>query len=152
MAELSLPIELYAKQFGIALPETLLIGRRRYLVTPELKLFHEKTGQDAFGIGLFLGEEKDSSFVPSVGFLELLKDSPRKMVISSEAEWLFICGRDVFEKNIRSPDHKTVSHNSLFVIENALHERLGIGQLQSTHQGIMLKNILDIGNFLRREH
>lgn len=148
-------IESYAKQFGVTLPEVMAIGRRHYLVTAHLKAFHATTGHDAFGIGLYLGEEKNGSFAPSVGFLELLKDSPRKVTITPEAEWLFICGRDVFEKNISlfSPTTpKLQDQSGLFVIENNLHEALGIAQLQKTSQGLLLKNMLDIGNFLRREH
>ena len=145
-------LEVYAKRIGNpALPETMKVGRRYYVVPKHVLEIHEKTKQDAFGIGLYLGEEKNNNFFPSVGFLDIAENPEQSLTISKDAEWLFLCGRDVFPKNIMAKD--ATSKRGLFFVQNELHEIIGIGEmLEDRRSGIILKNRLDRGNFLRREH
>jgi ribosome biogenesis protein Nip4 len=148
------PIEAFAARLGVTLPEIYQMGRRYFLVNPHLLKMHRATGQDAFSIGLFLGEERGNRFEPSVGFLELLKDTPRRVTIAPETEWLFTCGRDVFEKNIVQVEPEG-EDRGMFAVQNNRREILGIGEFIDDRrggQGRILKNILDIGSFLRKEH
>jgi ribosome biogenesis protein Nip4 len=148
------PFERYAERFEIDPPHPTKIGRRYYLVSPEVLEVHKRTGQDAFGIGLQIGEERGSEFIPTPGFLTLLVKSPRKITINESSEWLFTCGRDVFEKNITKLT-PSGAISGFFAIENSRGEILGIGELANDKhggQGRIVKNILDIGVFLRKEH
>src|SRR3989344_9099896 len=112
----------YARQFGNAvLPEAMKIGRRYYIVPEEVKKTHDKTGQEAFGLGLYIGQEKGDSFMPSIGFLDSIEDAERKVMINKGAEWLFLCGRDVFPKNITKIEGcEEGKEQGMFLVQNEL--------------------------------
>lgn len=97
--------------------------------------------------GIFLGKEKNGKFSASLALLEILsKKTKKKAFIDDKAEWLFLCGRDVFEDSIRKMDAK----EGLVLVQNLKDENLGMA-LISRKEKLMLKNVLDRGNFLRRE-
>jgi ribosome biogenesis protein Nip4 len=93
--------------------------------------------------GLTLGVQK-KNFKPSLYLLEKLsKISDNKLFINDKAEWLFLCGRDVFLDNIVEDN----SSNKLFLVQNCRDENLGLGM----KKGKLILNIIDRGDFLRRE-
>jgi ribosome biogenesis protein Nip4 len=152
-------LESYAQQFGNAkfiIPDSAAItkvGRRYFLATEDAISKGKESGQDIFSTGMLLGEEKQGSFSPGVGLLDIIGKPENLITINDDAEWLFLCGRDVFEKNIteiKSLDK--ASRSGLFIVQNSLGEKLGIGQFVTRRNETFLKNILDRGNFLRREH
>jgi archaeosine-15-forming tRNA-guanine transglycosylase len=84
------------------------------------------------------------------------KETSSRVVVDDHTEWLFICGRDIFKKGIlkiegtkRKGDHT--------LILNKHGECLGFGRLildlneKIAGQQIAVKNISDLGDFLRRE-
>ena len=97
--------------------------------------------------GLPLGKQ-DKFFEPSLYLLELIsKKTKNKIFINKEAEWLFLCGRDVFPKNITRNEAK----EKIFLIQNEQNENLGLG-IKTKHKGKkIIKNLKDRGDFLRRE-
>ena len=98
--------------------------------------------------GLPLGVE-DSFFKPSLFLLELLsKKTKNKVFINKEAEWLFLCGRDVFPANVAKDNSK----EKVFLVQNELDENLGLG-IKTNHKGKkIIRNLIDRGDFLRREN
>jgi len=82
------------------------------------------------------------------------EEKSNRIVVDKKTEWLFICGRDVFKQGIievrgskRKGDHT--------LILNRHGECLGFGRivcnLDRERGGVVIKNISDIGDFLRRE-
>lgn len=93
--------------------------------------------------GAYLGTQK-KSFEPSLYLLERIsKVSKNKVFVNKESEWLFLCGRDVFEKNILKND----ATKHIFLVQNENDENLGLGMFTRG----MVKNLMDRGDFLRRE-
>lgn len=122
-----------------------------YILPDKVQEIKENISRSTFSSGLFLGEKKKGNFTPSLALIELLaketqkKNKVPKIVIDKKTEWLFICGRDVFKKSISEEDKYT--KNGYVFLQNQKDENLGIGLVQ----GNMILNILDKGDFLRRE-
>jgi ribosome biogenesis protein Nip4 len=148
----------FAAQFGvqIALNLDLMVEDtgRFYLVNPVLKPL---VRPDFFSVGVFLGKAKEGKFFPSFNLLGLLaKKEASRIILDKKASWLFICGRDVLRKSIvrvQGPGRKDT--NTLVV--NELAECLGFGRIvenlrdSMVNNEIVVRNVLDIGDFLRRE-
>jgi ribosome biogenesis protein Nip4 len=127
--------------------EAVKIGRFFYLAEQPLISLQARIKRDAFGAGLFLGEQR-KQFEPSLALLELLSQKTKKKAFVSEAaEWLFLCGRDVFENNIVKLEAK----KGLVLVQNLKNENLGLGELSKKGNKAVIKNLLDRGDFLRRE-
>lgn len=148
----------FASQFGvqIALNLDLMVEKtgRFYLVNPALKPL---VRQDFFSAGVFLGKAKEGKFFPSFNLLGMLaKKEANRIILDRKAAWLFICGRDVLRKSIvrvQGPGKKDT--NTL--VFNEFGECLGFGRIVEKLSGatgdneVVVRNVLDIGDFLRRE-
>ncbi|MBU0471827.1 MAG: hypothetical protein KKF65_04320 [Nanoarchaeota archaeon] len=124
------------------------IGRRYFFTADKQKELVKKINRDIFSIGIFIGEKK-KDFQPTPALIEIIsKHSNKKVFISEQAEWLFLCGRDVFDENIikRNVD------SGLVIVQNELDENLGYGKIISNKGKILIKNMIDKGNYLRREN
>lgn len=109
-------------------------------------LDHMKDNPDVHRLGIFFGETKGKHFQASLPLLEELSaHSNKKAIIDSEAEWLFLCGRDVFGEHIRSA---APTASGFVLVENELGENLGLGKMGP---GGSITNIIDRGDYLRRE-
>lgn len=75
------------------------------------------------------------------------KETKNKVYINKKAEWLFLCGRDVFWENVAKDD----SEKDIFLVQNELDENLGLGKKDRKGKKIIIKNLKDRGDFLRRE-
>jgi len=119
-------------------------GRSYFLKNPSTDL---KIEQTPLIEGLPLGRE-DNFFKPSLFLLELIsKQTKNKIFINANAEWLFLCGRDIFLESIE----KNNSKNKIFLVQNNKDENLGLG-MKTKHKGkTIVKNLIDRGDFLRRE-
>jgi ribosome biogenesis protein Nip4 len=107
----------------------------------------KKMGQQPAAVGLPLGKE-DRGFRPSLFLLEeLSKISSNKIFINDKAEWLFLCGRDVFEESIVRDE----TTGDIFLVQNERDENLGYAERVGHGHKILLKNLMDRGDFLRRE-
>ena len=135
----------FVEPFGIDLPEGITIqGKKAYLVPDRVKKVAEEIDKEPFSLGLPLGEATNKGFRASFALLDLLKGSKNKVVIKDDAVWLFTCGRDVFSKKVLSEEKP----EKTFLVCNKRGDVLGLGTKGG--QG-MVKNILDRGDFLRRE-
>jgi 60S ribosome subunit biogenesis protein NIP7 len=111
----------------------------------------KKLDRKAYSAGLYLGEEKGKQFRPSIPLLELLgKASHRWVMIDDKSEWLFLCGRDVFAKSVLKANVKS----GVVLVANKGGEILGYGKITGSldkKDKVYVKNILDRGDYLRRE-
>jgi len=127
-------------------PSATQVGDRYYLVGEDLASFKSGEQRKPHGMGLYLGMGK--GFVPSLALLRILTKSSTRTarVLTEKAEWLFICGRDVLLGNF-----ETGVDEGFVLVINTQGENLGLGKIFFSKQGLIIKNILDRGNYLRHE-
>lgn len=151
------PYEVFASRFGvrIAFNNELIVemNQRYYLLNPRLKKIMQA---DFYYGGLYLGKiGPNGGFFPSFNLLKMLiAIAANKIVIDRKAAWLFICGRDVFRSGvvkIMGSKHK----GDVTLVLNEFGECLGFGSvmdgLASSEGEVAVRNVLDVGDFLRRE-
>jgi len=125
---------------------------RYFLLNKNLKSLISK---DFFYAGVYLGKAKSGRFFPSFNLLRIVAEGKsNKIVVDGKTEWLFICGRDVFKQSIISVTGSKRKGDHTLIL-NQYGECLGFGKilynLDSEKEGVVVKNISDIGDFLRRE-
>lgn len=141
------PLITFAKPFNTPLPENMILAKgKRYYLVPK-NVAKTLPAQEPFSIGLPLGEDTPRGFAPSFALLDLLKTSTNKIVITPEAEWLFTCGRDVFGENVT----QDTARSEPFLVTNTHGEVVGLGRRVKQGKKLIIKNILDRGDYLRRE-
>ena len=150
------PLKDFVNQFGgsISLDESLMIKKknRYFLLNEGLKKLVTK---DFFYAGTYLGKIKNGKFFPSFSLLRMIAErKANKIIVDKKTEWLFICGRDIFKQGIiKVMDLKKRGEYTLIL--NQHEECLGFGKiihnLNGEKNGLSVKNISDIGDFLRRE-
>jgi ribosome biogenesis protein Nip4 len=100
--------------------------------------------------GKYLGKMK-KEFLPSSILLDELNDQEvlNRIHTDRETAWLFVCGRDIFEDKIQRLEGKFKEGNAFLV----MHEGhcLGYGRVEPFEGRMILRNVFDIGDFLRRE-
>jgi ribosome biogenesis protein Nip4 len=138
----------FCKLFSDTYPKATQVGERYYLVNEEVADFKSGEQRKPYATGLFLGMGP-RAFVPSAALLTLLsKTSSRKATLNDEkAEWHFLCGKDIF------PEFYTTDITAgLVLVQNKLGENLGLAKMEhDTKKGLLLKNVLDRGNYLRHD-
>ncbi len=101
-------------------------------------------------IGYCLGKKKGQQFCPSVCLMDFISGRyEKKIVVDAKTEWLFICGRDIFnmQEVLGSPQD-----NDLVLVLNRFKECIGIGQHSTDpNKKNPIKHVYDIGDYLRRE-
>ena len=150
------PISDFAKRLNteIKLDESMVVKKqdRFFLLNTTLKRLVTK---DFYHAGIYLGKAKNDKFFPSYSFLTLMaRTNANKIVIDKKTEWLFICGRDIFKGGIvRTAGAKKRGDYALILNEH--DECLGFGRLEHNldedKAGVLVRNISDVGDFLRRE-
>jgi ribosome biogenesis protein Nip4 len=149
-------ITVFASQFGakIALKSDFVVekAQRYYLVNPRLKQIAQN---EYYYAGLYLGKVKNGVFFPSFNLLRMLTDvATNKVVVDKKTAWLFICGRDIFQKGIVKVQGSRRKGDATLIL-NEYNECLGFGRisggLNEDETNVAVRNILDVGDFLRRE-
>lgn len=136
-------LALFVKEFDF---EYEKVGRKYFLKNHSAKFLKDTNG--AIMLGLPLGRE-NRFFEPSLFLLELLsKKTKNKVFVNSQAEWFFLCGRDIFPENII----RNKSKEKIFLVQNEKDENLGLGMNTKSKGKKIIKNLIDRGNFLRREN
>jgi len=127
---------------------------RYFLLSRSLKGL---VGRDFYYAGLYLGKVKNARFFPSFNLLAMLaKGKANKIVVDRKAAWLFICGRDVFRRGILTM-HGSRRKGDCTLVMNEFGECLGFGKILCNADSavqdaeVVVKNISDVGDFLRRE-
>jgi ribosome biogenesis protein Nip4 len=150
------PIEDFVTLFGasISLDESLIVKKRdRYFLLSHS--LNKLALKDFFYAGTYLGKVKNGRFFPGFDLLRMMvKKKANKVVVNKKTEWLFICGRDVFKRGIVKFIGPRKEGEYVLVL-NCYDECLGFGKvvsnLSSEEESVVIKNISDIGDFLRRE-
>ncbi len=151
------PIIVFASQFGARVdlnPESIIEKNESYyLLNTRVKKIMRS---DFFYSGLYLGTVKDGVFFPSFNLLNMLLDvAKNKVFLNRKAAWLFICGRDVFKKGITKV-YGSQNKGDYTLVLNEFGECLGFGRISEklTIQVdmVVINNLLDVGDFLRREN
>jgi len=108
--------------------------------------------------GMYLGKVKNGKFFPSFNLLMLFaKAEANKIIVEKKSAWLFICGRDIFRKGILAVYGSRKKGDHTLVL-NEFSECLGFGRIvgrldrAANTNEVAVKNISDIGDFLRREN
>lgn len=127
-------------------------GSRYFLINQDLKRLMSK---DFFYAGSYLGKTKNRRFFPGFQLLRLIKEKkPNRIIVDRKTEWLFICGRDVFKQGITTIT-SSIRRGDYVLVLNQHEECLGFGRvindIHEKRSEVIVKNILDIGDFLRRE-
>jgi ribosome biogenesis protein Nip4 len=127
---------------------------RFYLLSKALK---ETVSEDFFHAGTYLGKSKQRVFFPSFNLLAMIakKKEANKVMVDERSEWLFIVGRDLFKRGITKTTGSK-KRGAYTLVVNQHGESLGFGRiLQSIDENrkkqVAVRNISDIGDFLRRE-
>ena len=147
----------FVAQFNADIPldESRIVRNRNryYLLSKKLK---QQVPKAFFYAGAYLGAVKGASFFPSFLLLSMIAErKANKLVVDKKTAWLFICGRDIFKKGILKGNNLKKGDYTLILNEH--NECLGFGKIMHNLRGVpdankvAVKNILDIGDFLRRE-
>ena len=133
---------------------TLAKEGRYFLVNESLKPLIRK---DFFYAGAYIGKVKNRIFFPSFILLTMIAEiKANKIVVDDKSAWLFIVGRDVFKRGILKAAGAR-RRGAYTLILNRRNECLGFGRIlrnldeAAGESAVMIKNIADIGDFLRRE-
>lgn len=120
------------------------VQRNYFQVTDELMKVKNLIKPEPFAIGTYLGTGKP--FHASTALLDWLGERTKRIVeVDKKAAWLFLCGRDIFGESITKRNVDTGE----VIIKNEGGEVLGLGSF--TGRKVAIKNMLDKGDFLRRE-
>lgn len=150
------PIKDFTRQFGasISLDESFAVRKenRYFLIDEKLKRLFMK---DFFYAGTYLGKTKNGKFFPSFNLLSMIAEKKaNKTIVDKKTAWLFICGRDIFKQGIMKVIGSKRKGDYTLIL-NKHGECLGFGRilhnLDEKRGKAAIKNILDIGDFLRRE-
>ena len=140
--------------FALNVDFTVEKAGRYFLLNKKLQSISHR---DFYYAGLYLGKVKNALFFPSFNLLAMLaKGKANKIVVDRKAAWLFICGRDVFRRGILTL-HGPRRKGDYVLVMNEFGECLGFGKIlcnaDNAVQGaeVVVKNISDVGDFLRRE-
>ena len=128
----------------------LRINNKRFTLGDDLNALIQRRDKLVYA-GRFLGKDR-KIFQPSAILLQMLaaEEGPLNRVhVDRETGWLFVCGRDIFEESIMSVDGE-FKEGGLFLVmlEGGC---LGYGRVERFKDRRILKNIFDVGDFLRRE-
>ena len=128
-------------------------GGRYFLLNTALLKIVKKTFYYA---GTYMGKVKNGKFFPSFNLLTMLaKGEANKIIVNKKAAWLFICGRDVFRQGILAVRGSRKRGDHALVL-NEFGECLGFGKIigsldEDAKTEVTVKNVSDVGDFLRRE-
>ena len=100
--------------------------------------------------GFYLGQNK-KWFQPSSLILQKLgkEEGTRKAYVDRDAAWFFVVGRDIFEENVQAFTANVKLGNYCLVMYG--EDCLGYGRYETSGKLKVIKNIFDLGDFLRRE-
>jgi len=125
------------------LENTIQIGDRFFMLNRRLEETMKNNNLQPEYVGAYLGYTKNDKFVPSFILLSIIaKITERVTVINKKQEWLFTNNKDLNTKG------KTGVKEGFVIVTNSWKEVLGLGEIK----GNRLRNLADVGDFMRREH
>lgn len=139
--------------FGAPKIPSTQLGKKYFLISDRQLELDKLTDKDLYYAGMFLGKQTKHGFTPSFMLLEkILPHTEKKILIDDNAEFLFSCGRDLLGSSLM--DYYNFDVDTLVLVCNKHKECLGMGKIilpPRLKDRIVVKNILDRGDFLRRE-
>ena len=126
--------------------DVIKINNKRFTsaITPPLEI------PDQVYKGAYLGQNKQR-FEPSSILLQKLAKEPstHKVYVDRDTAWLFVVGKDVFDENILDRTDGVCLGGYCLVMfgENCI----GYGRYETSYGRRVVKNLFDLGDFLRRE-
>jgi ribosome biogenesis protein Nip4 len=127
---------------------------RFYLLSKALK---EAIFEDFFYAGTYLGKIRQGVFFPSFNLLTMMakRKEANNVTVDEKSEWLFIVGRDLFKRGILKATGSK-KRGAYTLVVNRHGENLGFGRIlhsldENGKKQVAVRNISDIGDFLRRE-
>ena len=128
----------------------LRINNRRFTVGESLDDYVFRWDNLVYA-GKLLGRDR-RLFHPSPALLQEVasEEGPLNRVhVDRETGWLFVCGRDIFEESVlRREGGFEEGDLSLVMLDG---DCLGYGVVEVFQGRKILKNVFDVGDFLRRE-
>ena len=107
--------------------------------------------------GTYLGKAKGGKFFPSFNLLSIMaKKDVSRVIVDWKTAWLFICGRDILLRGVLRFFGSGKKHTNVLVL-NEFGECLGFGRIvgnmsdRSRLDDFVVRNVSDVGDFLRRE-
>ena len=148
------PLQQFIKRFTEEelIPEEKIVkkGKQYYYVPTHIQELTVKAKEEPSMQGMMLGKEHKGIFHASQHLIELLaKNAKNTITLNEKAEWLFVCGRDVFAQNITTKN--ITDQKALLIVKGPQGDVLGLAKYRREKGADMYKNITDIGNRLRRE-
>ena len=140
----------FLKQIGSKMdPEALMIDSKRFTLSQEMKRLGFSRENLVYA-GTYLGRNR-RRFEPGSPLLQMLaaEEGTRKVHLDRDAAWLFVCGRDIFEENIRRvEDALKLGGHYLVMFDGRC---IGYGRFETSAGIHVIRNLFDLGDFLRRE-
>jgi ribosome biogenesis protein Nip4 len=129
--------------------EVLRINDKYFTLGPPLRS-GLKVREGLVYAGRYLGRDR-RVFQPSSLLLGALAAEPgtRKVRVGREAAWLFVCGRDLFEGSVDEAEPELVLGAHYLVVYEG--RCIGYGRYETAGDRHVIRNLFDLGDFLRRE-
>lgn len=128
-----------------------VIGQKTFLAPAKDR---RETKDSCVYTGEYLGEKRNNKYIPSIFLLDRIQKHTTQWIrINQKAEWLVICGRDVWGTSITHTGC-SLAHDMRVLVCNMFDEVLGVGRVVEPDRSIRrvcIKMQFDIGDFLRRE-
>ncbi|AFK21808.1 PUA domain-containing protein [Pyrococcus sp. ST04] len=145
-----------AEKYGELLHEFFGIveGRYRdvYAVNEEVWKTIENVKLRPYAFGTFVGtikvdENLVEKFYPNIEFFNFVKIEKNYAILGPKAAFLFTTGKDAPKKAVRQLNW---SGSKKIIVMNEWGDVIGIGMINPKSEERFIKNITDVGEFLRR--
>ena len=145
-------IDTFLSKFGVTNLDFIQIENKYYLADEKLQELNKKINRKPSLIGLYLGENKDEKFNPSMALLDIIsKTTNEKVIIKDIGENDFLYGKKLRPRHVAKVEG-TLKEGFLKIVVNDRNECLGLAKIKDiAGTEFSLKNVLDAGDFLRRE-
>jgi len=134
--------EIIKKKFNFDLKEKIIFrDEQAFLVSKEIEEFYKKILRKPYSLGMYLGTFK-KEFKPSLQFIFLLsKKIKNKIRVSEKNAIKFSYGNNIFVKQEITGEIIILNKNKLLI---------GYGKAGKEKRGTKIKNIQDVGWYLRK--
>ena len=130
-----------------------------YLVSNQIfKIYKKLKGiNKPYYVGIYLGRIKNGQFAISLKGIQIINDfTHKKIQLNEKGELKFIYGKNINDKDIQKI-YSEFKIEDLMIIINSLGETLGLAKAitpikQNSKKNIKIKNMLDLGWYLRKGH
>jgi ribosome biogenesis protein Nip4 len=126
-----------------------MIDSKRFTLSQEMRR-HGFSRENLVYAGTYLGRNR-RRFEPGSPLLQMLaaEEETKKVHLDRDAAWLFVCGRDIFEESLRRVEGALeLGVYYLVMFEGRC---IGYGRFETSAGIHVIRNLFDVGDFLRRE-